>query len=59
MVNIKTYRERQGLTQGQLAAKLEVTREYVNMLEAGRRSPSLALRKRMAKLFRLDIRKLL
>jgi putative transcriptional regulator len=42
-------RERAGLTQAQLAEKLSVNRVSIARLEAGTRSPSMALALRLAK----------
>ena len=47
---ITTLRERQGLTQRDLAKKAQVTAAYVAMIETGvRKNPSLAILKRLAK----------
>ncbi len=41
--NIKEYRQQAGLTQEELAARVNVRRETIVRLEAGRYNPSLKL----------------
>ena len=48
---IKEKRTVLGLTQDELAEKLEVSRQTVNSLERGRYNPSLVLTFKIAKLF--------
>lgn len=42
-----------GLTQEQLAAKAEVSREYVNYIECGKRQPTVAVFIRLCKAMRI------
>jgi transcriptional regulator with XRE-family HTH domain len=47
---IKKLREREGLTQAQLAKKAGVTEAYVSMIESGgRRNPSLPILKKLGR----------
>ncbi|KZL93942.1 MULTISPECIES: helix-turn-helix transcriptional regulator [Clostridium] len=46
-----TYRELKGMSQVQLAEKLGICKDYVNMIENNRRMPGFALAKRIADLF--------
>ncbi|HWA31291.1 MAG TPA: helix-turn-helix transcriptional regulator [Rhizomicrobium sp.] len=48
-------RAQRGMTQGDLADALNVSRQTVNALETGRYDPSLPLAFAIAKLFRLKI----
>ena len=52
---IREMRERHGWSQGDLAEKLEVSRQTVNAIETGKYDPSLPLAFRIAKLFRASI----
>lgn len=47
---LRVFRDERGLTQPQLAELLEITFPYVSKLEAGRKTPSLALAVRIKKL---------
>ena len=49
--DLKALREARGLTQGQLADRLDVSRQTVNALETGRYDPSLPLAFKLAQLF--------
>ena len=51
---LKSQREILGLTQRELALKLDVKASHVAYLEMGRRRPSLALLKRLADVLQLD-----
>ena len=53
--DLKALREARGWTQGQLADRLDVSRQTVNALETGRYDPSLPLAFRIARLFGLPI----
>jgi len=53
--HLRTLREAQGWTQGELAQRLDVSRQTVNALETGRYDPSLPLAFRIARLFGLTI----
>lgn len=48
-------RARQGWTQGELAARLKVSRQTVNAIETERYEPSLSLAFAIAKIFDLTI----
>jgi XRE family transcriptional regulator of biofilm formation len=57
---ITKLRERQGLTQRDLAKRAKVTAAYVAMIETGvRKSPSLAVLKRLAKALGVPVTALL
>jgi len=53
--HLRILREAQGWTQGELAQRLDVSRQTVNALETGRYDPSLPLAFRIAHLFGLTI----
>ena len=48
---LRKLREDQGWSQGELAERLEVSRQTVNALETGKYDPSLPLAFRIARLF--------
>ena len=48
---MRELREAQGWSQGELADRLEVSRQTVNALETGKYDPSLPLAFRIARLF--------
>ena len=48
---IRELRERFGWAQGELAERLEVSRQTVNAIETGKYDPSLPLAFRLARLF--------
>ena len=48
---LRELRECEGLSQGELALRLEVSRQTVNALETGKYDPSLPLAFRIARLF--------
>lgn len=48
---LRELRERESLSQGELALRLEVSRQTVNALETGKYDPSLPLAFRIARLF--------
>jgi len=48
---LRELREREGLSQGELAQRLDVSRQTVNALETGKYDPSLPLAFRIARLF--------
>lgn len=52
---LRELRERQGWSQGELATRLDVSRQTVNALETGKYDPSLPLAFRIARLFRTRI----
>ncbi|QNP41971.1 helix-turn-helix transcriptional regulator [Lysobacter solisilvae (ex Woo and Kim 2020)] len=48
---LRELREQQGWSQGELAERLEVSRQTINALETGKYDPSLPLAFRIARLF--------
>jgi putative transcriptional regulator len=52
---IKELRARDGLTQEDLAIKVEVTRQTIIAIEAGKYNPSLELAFKISKVFKLPI----
>ena len=48
---VRELRERRGWSQGELAERLDVSRQTVNALETGKYDPSLPLAFRIARLF--------
>ena len=52
---IRELRERFGWSQGELAERLDVSRQTVNAIETGKYDPSLPLAFRIADLFELAI----
>lgn len=52
---VRELRGEHGWSQGDLADKLDVSRQTVNAIETGKYDPSLPLAFRIAKLFRLPI----
>jgi len=48
---LRELREAQGWSQGELAERLEVSRQTINALETGKYDPSLPLAFRIARLF--------
>jgi putative transcriptional regulator len=55
---VRELRTEQGWSQGDLADKLEVSRQTVNAIETGRYDPSLPLAFTIAKLFGKPIEKI-
>jgi putative transcriptional regulator len=53
--HIRELREQRGWSQGDLAEKLDVSRQTVNAIETGKYDPSLPLAFRLAKVFRQPI----
>jgi putative transcriptional regulator len=49
--HVRELRERQGWSQGELAERLDVSRQTVNAIETGKYDPSLPLAFRIARLF--------
>lgn len=49
--SLRALREEKGWTQGNLADRLDVSRQTVNALETGKYDPSLPLAFRIARLF--------
>jgi putative transcriptional regulator len=52
---LRVLRAERGLSQADLAAKLEVSRQSVNAIETGRYDPSLPLAFKIARLFEKQI----
>ena len=52
---VKTCREGEGWSQGELARRLGVSRQTVNAVETDKYDPSLPLALRMAKLFAVPV----
>jgi putative transcriptional regulator len=52
---VRELREDRAWSQGELAERLDVSRQTVNAIETGKYDPSLPLAFRIAKLFRLSI----
>lgn len=52
---LRELRDRHTWSQGDLAERLEVSRQTVNAIETGKYDPSLPLAFRIAKLFRTNI----
>ena len=52
---VRELRGERGWSQGDLAEKLDVSRQTVNAIETGKYDPSLPLAFRIARLFRLPI----
>lgn len=48
-MRLRRIRRARGLTQAALARKAKISREYVNMLEAGRYDPTVSVVQRLAK----------
>ena len=53
--SVRALREHQGLSQGQLADVLGVSRQTVNAIETGRYNPTLPLAIAIARHFRLTV----
>ncbi len=52
---LQELRKATGLTQGQAAKVLEISKQYMSMLEKGYRNPSDSLKERMSKLYNCSI----
>ncbi len=52
---VKTWREAQGWSQGELARRLGVSRQTINAVETDKYDPSLPLALRMAVLFAVPV----
>lgn len=48
-------RQKQGLSQSQVANKLGITRSFYGMIETGDRNPTLGLAKKIAEFFQVNI----
>ena len=54
MINLKEVRKSKGLTQEELAAKCDVQRTTVTMIEMGENLPSVQLAKKLAEVLDVD-----
>lgn len=52
---IKVFRAIHDMTQAELAEKLDVTRQTINAIEAGKYAPSVELALKMSKLFDVTV----
>src|SRR5207248_6830567 len=52
---IRTIRRREGLTQADLAAKLEISASYLNLIEHNQRPLPAHLLVRIAQIFKMDL----
>ena len=52
--NIKTHRKSKGLTQENLAEKVNTASTYIAMIESERRTPSFKMIERIAEVLRVD-----
>lgn len=59
MFLIKEFREKEGITQKQLAEQAGITVEYVSYLENGQRTPSLTLLENIAKALKTSVKELI
>ena len=55
---MRDYREAAGWSQGELARRLQVSRQTINAVETDKYDPSLPLALRMAVLFGVEVRML-
>ena len=55
---IKALRDQKGITQEDLAEKIEVDRSYMGFVERGERNPTLDVLGRIAKAFGISLSKL-
>ena len=54
MINLKEVRKAKGFTQEELAAKCDVQRTTVTMIETGENLPSVQLAKKLAEVLDVD-----
>lgn len=52
---VRTLREKRGLTQKELAAEVEVTRQTIGLIEANRYNPTIALCLGLAEILDTDL----
>lgn len=55
MLTLKQLRENKKLTQEQAAKTLNITKEYLSMIERAERNPSDSLKEEMSKLYNVSI----
>jgi len=53
---VKHYREKLGITQAELARRVNVTEDYISMIERAERSPGFSLSIRISKELNADIK---
>lgn len=58
-MRLKKLRAARGMSQDALAKKADITREYVNKLEAGRYDPTVSVVQRLAKALKVTVGELL
>ena len=58
MNRLKEFREAKGLTQEKLAERLQVSRQTINSIEAGRYVPSLELALKLGQVFNCRVEEL-
>ncbi len=56
--NIKVERAKQNITQAELAIRVEVSRQTINAMEAGKYVPSTVLALKLAKIFKVEVSEL-
>lgn len=52
--NLKVFREKQGLTQEEIAQKLGISKSHYTALELGKLDPSFGLLERFSEIFEYD-----
>lgn len=52
---LKELREKNNLTQKEVADKLEVNKNYISMIENGSRNPSDKMKNKLAKIYKCSI----
>jgi transcriptional regulator with XRE-family HTH domain len=57
-MRLKKLRNARGMSQDALAKKTNITREYVNKLEAGRYDPTMSVVQRLAKALKVSVAEL-
>lgn len=55
MKKLQQYRQDRGLTQEEASKLLEITKEYLSMIERGAKKPSDNIRQRMSKVYKAPI----
>jgi transcriptional regulator with XRE-family HTH domain len=55
---IKELRKRRGLTQEQLAERIDLAARYISLIEVGRASPSLETMEHIARAFGIEIKEM-
>ena len=58
-VNLRTLRQKSGLSQSELAAELNADKSYISSIENGRKNPTLATIAKIAKALNVSIEKLI